>query len=192
MSGDVQRVGDLAGVLERARQEAPSEVAIADDGTTAVIQWQGTPVTPLWVTGYVDRLIAAGLVKPYSGLGRDLSPADLRLAQKDNDQRLEAWHRIIGGLPQELLEAARVRFERDGLPEGRKFGYLQPTDVSRWVRARAKRRIPAGNECETHPDEWADSCRPCAEDRKRRRASLPPGFMDRIREELAKQKETSE
>lgn len=188
MSGEVQRVGDLAGVLESARQVAPSEVAVAEDGTTAVIQWQGTPVSPMWITGYVDRLIAAGLVKPYGGLSGGITPEDAHLAQKDNDDRLAAWHRIVGGLPQELLEGARVHFERHGLPD-RRYGYLTPTDVSRWVRARAKRRIPAGQECETHPDEWADTCRPCAEDRRARRAALPAGFMDRLREELAKAKE---
>lgn len=187
MSGDVQRVsmGGLRAELEAARQHAPSEVAIAEDGTQSVISWQGTPVTKLWVSGYVDRLIAAGLVKPYGGLGRDLGEAERVLIQKDNDDRLAAWHKALGGLPQEILEAFKFKYERHGRPDGKSY-FLQPYEVSRWVRARAVRRIPEGQECEAHEGQWAHSCRECAEDRRRSRAALPTGFMDRLRAEIEK------
>lgn len=187
MSGDLQRVGDVVSDLDLARKSAPSEISLREDGTPAVIQWEGTPVSRLWLTGYVDRLIAARLVEPYAGLGRDLSAADRAMLERDNTERLGAWHRALGGLPQELLEQARLHFERHGLPAEWRRGYLKPSDVSRWVRSRARRRIPDGDECSSHPGEWADSCRPCAEERRGRRAQLPAGFMERLRAELEQQ-----
>lgn len=189
MSGAVERVtaGALAESLAVARQEAPSEVALTGDGEQAVIQWQGTPVSPQWLTGYLDRLIGAGLVKPIDFVDPSLPERERALVAKDNDERLRAWHLTLGGLPQELLEAARTHFMRHGLPDGAMGYYLRPVDVSKWVRARAKRRIPSGDECETHPDEWADTCHACTDERRAARANLPEGFMDRLRTELVQQ-----
>ncbi|WP_347042055.1 hypothetical protein [Brachybacterium nesterenkovii] len=189
MTGAVERVtaGALEQSLAAARAEAPSEVALTEDGTPAVIQWQGTPVSPEWLTGYLDRLIGAGLVKPIDFVDPSLPERERLLVAKDNDERVRAWHLTLGGLPRELLEAARTHFMRHGLPDGAIGYYLRPVDVSKWVRARAKRRIPAGQECETHPDEWADTCHACTEERRRRRASLPEGFMERLRAEITQQ-----
>ena len=84
--------------------------------------------------------------------------------------------RALAGLPLEGLEAARVHFERHGIPDGR-WGYLRPSDVSQWVRARARRRIPGGQECPEHPDQWGHSCQPCKD---ARRASVTPDLIRTI------------
>ena len=158
---DIQRAGDIVTELAIARTEAPSEVAVRADGTQAVIQWQGTPVTSEWLTGWVHKLMAAKLAEPYG----DVPPGDTPTAQQvraTNAARLDAWHRALSGLPREGLEAARAHFERYGLPERAVGYYLRPNDVSRWVRARAARRIPVGRECGKHPDQWGHDCRKCS------------------------------
>lgn len=187
----VQRLSDALTALEDAKRDGPAEVAVTPDGRAGVIQWQGTPVSELWVTGYVDRLIAARLVEPAAGLGRDLTEQERALMRRAADERLAAWHRALAGLPQEGLEAARIHFERHGLPAEWRRGYLKPSDVSAWVRARAVRRIPAGQECEVHEGQWAHSCRACGEERRAARSRLPEGFMERLREELARAAEDS-
>ena len=142
--------------------DAPSETTIAADGTTAIIQWQGTPVTSEWLTQYVHALIAARLVEPWQLGGDQAQTAQARAANRD---RLTAWHRALAGLPREGLEAARLHFEKHGVPadsRGSKRWFLRPSDVSEWVRARARRRIPADKACEKHPDQWAHACDPCS------------------------------
>lgn len=171
---DIQRAGDIVTELAAARTEAPSEVVVAPDGSQSVIQWQGTPVTAQWLTGWVHKLMAAKLAEPYADIPAGDS-ADAQQARATNAARLEAWHRALTGLPQEGLEAARVHFERHGLPQGAIGYYLRPIDVSRWVRARAARRIPVGRECGQHPDQWAHDCRKCS-------TPLPP---DEARERIA-------
>lgn len=166
---DLQRIGDIATNLDIARREAPSEVAVAADGTTGIIQWQGTPVARQWLTAWVHKLMAAKLAEPYA----DGSEPEARAT---NAARLDAWHRALAGLPMEGLEAARVHFERHGIPDGR-WGYLRPADVSQWVRARARRRIPDGQECPEHPDQRGHSCQPCKD---ARRASVTPDLIRTI------------
>ena len=166
---DIQRIGDIATTLATARTTAPSEVAVAPDGTTGIIQWQGTPTTQKWLTVWVHKLMAAKLAEPYA----DGSEPEARAT---NAARLDAWHRALAGLPMEGLEAARVHFERHGIPDGR-WGYLRPSDVSQWVRARARRRIPDGQECPEHPDQWGHSCQPCKD---ARRASVTPDLIRTI------------
>lgn len=162
--------------------DAPTETTITADGTTAVIQWQGTPVTGEWITNYVHALIAARLVEPWQ-LGGD--QAQTEQARAANRDRLAQWHKALAGLPREGLDAARDHFLKHGLEDRR--WYLRPTDVSRWVRARAARRIPVGRECGKHPDQWAHDCRKCS-------TPLPPeearARIAQIRATLAQRKET--
>lgn len=160
---------------------APTEIVTAPDGTRAAIQWQGTPVTGEWLTQYVNTLIAARLVEPWQ-LG---STAEVReQARAANRDRLAQWHKALAGLPREGLEAAREHFLKHGLDDRR--WHLRPTDISRWVRARAARRIPVGKECGTHPDQWAHDCRKCS-------TPLPPEEARQriaaIRAELARRKD---
>ena len=162
--------------------DAPTEVVTAPDGSRAAIQWQGTPVTSEWLTNYVHALIAARLVEPWQLGGNEAQAEQARAANRD---RLAQWHQALGGLPREGLEAAREHFLKHGLEDRR--WYLRPTDVSRWVRARAARRIPVGRECEKHPDQWAHDCRKCS-------TPLPPAEakarIAEIRRTLAQRKDT--
>lgn len=185
---DIQRAGDIVTELATARQVAPSEVAVAPDGTQAVIQWQGTPTSAQWLTAYVHKLMAAKLADPYEDAPSGNTP-EAGAARAANAAKLDAWHRALSGLPMEGIEAARVHFERNGVPEGR-WGYLRPYEVSRWVRARAQRRIPEGRACEAHPGEWAHDCGVC-----RTAGRVPPekarGYIAQMRAELARRKETA-
>lgn len=174
---DLQRIGDIASDLEAARAAAPSEVAVAPDGSAGIIQWEGTPVTRQWLTSWVHKLMAAKLAEPYT----DASAPESRAT---NAARLDAWHRALAGLPMEGLEAARVHFERHGVPDGR-WGYLRPADVSKWVRARARRRIPAEKACEAHPDEWAHACTLCDYEGPSERAGE---WLAQIRAELKRRR----
>lgn len=182
---DIQRASDIVTELAAARTESPSEVAVAPDGTQSVIQWRGTPTTSQWLTAWVHKLMAAKLAEPYD----DGPPGDTQAAREvraTNAARLDAWHRVLAGLPREGLEAARAHFERNGFKDGR-WGYLKPWEVSQWVRARVARKIPIGKECGTHPDQWAHDCRKCSTplgpDEARQRIAA-------IRAELAKRKDT--
>lgn len=136
--------------------EAPTELVTAADGSTGIIQWEGTAVDGQWLTGYVNQLISARLVEPWQMGGDKIQTAQARAVNRD---RLTSWHRALAGLPQEGLEAARQHFEKHGPPSTR--WHLRPADVSDWVRARARRLIPAEKACETHPDEWRHSCTQC-------------------------------
>lgn len=159
---------------------AATEVVTDATGHRGVIQWQGTPVTSEWVTAYVESLILARLVEPWqSRTGTPEQQAKVRAANRD---RLGLWHTALAGLPMEGLEAAREHFIRNGPHTDRWF--LRPSDVSQWVRARARRRIPDGQECPEHPDQWGHSCQPCKD---ARRASVTP---DLIRTILDRAKET--
>lgn len=184
---DIQKASDIVTELATARTVAPSEVAVQPDGTQAVIQWQGTPTTAQWLTAYVHKLMAAKLAEPYGGVPEDGSRAAAE-ARATNASKLDAWHRALSGLPLEGLEAARVHFERNGVPEGR-WGYLRPYEVSKWVRARAQRRIPEGKACESHPGEWAHDCGVC-----RTAGAVPPdrarSYIAQIRANLAQRKDT--
>lgn len=184
---EIQRAGDIVTELATARAVAPSEVAVQPDGSQAVIQWQGTPVTAEWLTKWVNKMIAAKLAEPYADVPTDGSRA-AQEARATNAAKLDAWHRALSGLPLEGLEAARVHFERNGVPEGR-WGYLRPYEVSKWVRARAQRRIPEGKACESHPNEWAHDCGVC-----RTAGAVPPekarAYIAQIRETLAQRKDT--
>lgn len=137
--------------------EAPTEIVTAPDGSRTAIQWQGTAVEGEWLTKYVNALITARLVEPWQLGGNDVQTAAARAANRD---RLASWHSALAGLPREGLEAAREHFEKHGPPSTR--WHLRPADVSGWIRARARRRIPAGRECEEHPDQWAHDCRKCS------------------------------
>lgn len=174
MSGGLQRVS-VAEVLEEAQKVRPSEIVLGSNGEQSVISWEGTPVSTLWLTGYVDRLIAAGLVRPADSTA-GLAGEALALVEHGNDERLHAWHRALGGLPKELLEAARVHFEKNGLPAEWRRGHLKPSDVSRWVRARAVRHVPAHLACPAHPGQREATCSECG---RKRRESISP---ERIRE----------
>ena len=184
---EIQRAGDIADKLATARTTAPSEVAVSPDGRQDVIQWQGTPTTAQWLTAYVHKLMAAKLAEPYDDAPTGETPA-AAAARTANAAKLDAWHRALSGLPLEGLEAARVHFERNGVPEGR-WGYLRPYEVSKWVRARAQRRIPEGKACESHPNEWAHDCGVC-----RTAGAVPPekarSYIAQIREQLAQRKDT--
>lgn len=184
---DIQKASDIVTELATARTVAPSEVAVQPDGTQAVIQWQGTPTTAQWLTAYVHKLMAAKLAEPYGDVPEDGSRAAAE-ARATNASKLDAWHRALSGLPLEGLEAARVHFERNGVPEGR-WGYLRPYEVSKWVRARAQRRIPEGKACESHPGEWAHDCGVC-----RTAGAVPPdrarSYIAQIRANLAQRKDT--
>lgn len=184
----LERAGDLVADLALARQEAPSEVAVAPDGTQAVIQWQGTPASQEWLSGWVARLQAAKLIEPSAEVPKG-DTKDAQVVRAANVARLEAWHRALGGLPREGLEAARVHFERYGLPEKVLGYYLRPIDVSRWVRARAARRIPLGRECGKHSDQWAHDCRKCSTPLSPEEAR---GRIAAIRAELAQRREGGE
>ncbi|QCR53220.1 hypothetical protein C1N80_06245 [Brachybacterium sp. SGAir0954] len=159
---------------------APTETVRAADGTRGVIKWQGTPVTSEWLTQYVNALIAARLVEPWQLGGTTTQTEQARAANRD---RLTQWHHALAGLPKEGLDAARDHFLKHGLDDKR--WHLRPTDVSRWVRARAARRIPTGRECPRHPDQWQHDCRKCS-------TPLPPAEakqrIAQIRAELAKRK----
>lgn len=184
---EIQKASDITTELATARQEAPSEVAVRANGKQDVIQWQGTPTTPQWLTAYVHKLMAAKLAEPYTDAPQDSTQA-AQEARATNAARLDAWHRALAGLPLEGLEAARVHFERNGIPEGR-WGYLRPYEISKWVRARAQRRIPEGKACETHPSEWAHDCGVCCT------AGAVPretalSYIAQIRQTLAQRKDT--
>lgn len=161
--------------------DAPTEIITAPDGTRTAIQWQGTPVTGEWLTQYVNMLIAARLVEQWQLGGTQAQTEQARAANRD---RLTQWHKALAGLPREGLDAAREHFLKHGLSDKR--WHLRPTDISRWVRARAARRIPVGRECGTHPDQWAHDCRKCS-------TPLPPdeqrARIAQIRAELAKRKD---
>ena len=160
---------------------AATEIVTDAHGHRGVIQWQGTPVASEWVTAYVESLILARLVEPWqSRTGTPEQQAKVRAANRD---RLGLWHTALAGLPMEGLEAAREHFIRNGPATDRWF--LRPSDVSSWVRARARRRIPDGQECPEHPDQWGHSCQPCKD---ARRASVTP---DLIRTILDRAKETT-
>lgn len=183
---EIQRAGDIAAELASARTEAPSEVAVRADGKQDIIQWQGTPTTSEWLTKYVHKLMAAKLAEPYADAPNDGSQA-AQEARATNAARLDAWHRALAGLPLEGLEAARVHFERNGVPDGR-WGTLRPSEISKWVRTRATRRIPEGKECESHPREWAHDCTVC-----RTEGAVPTekalDYIAQIRADLANRKE---
>lgn len=183
---DIQKAGDIVTQLTTARATAPSEVAVRPDGTQHVIQWDGTPVTPQWLTAWVHKLMAAKLAEPYGDVP-DGDTQAAREARATNAAKLDAWHRALAGLPMEGLEAARVHFERHGVPDGR-WGYLRPYEVSKWVRARARRRIPDGKACEQHPAEWAHDCGAC-----HTAGAVPPekarSYIAQIRATLAQRKD---
>lgn len=183
---EIQRAGDIATELATARQAAPSEVAVRADGRQDVIQWQGTPTTSEWLTKYVHKLMAAKLADPYVDVPAGDTQAS-REARAANASRLDAWHRALAGLPLEGLEAARAHFERNGVPDGR-WGTLRPSEISKWVRTRATRRIPEGKECESHPREWAHDCTVC-----RTEGAVPTAraldYIAKIRADLATKKE---
>lgn len=185
---DIQKASDIVSELAIARQAAPSEVAVAPDGTQTVIQWQGTPVTPTWLTAWVHKLMAAKLAEPYADAPAG-STQDAQQIRATNAARLDAWHRALSGLPCEGLEAARAHYERYGIPQGHIGYYLRPNDVSRWVRTRARRLIPAEKACEKHPDEWKHSCTQCEYE-----GPVEPdtarNYIAQIRADLAAKKDT--
>ncbi|PMC76390.1 hypothetical protein [Brachybacterium sp. UMB0905] len=167
----------------------PTELVTAADGTTGVIQWEGTAVDGQWLTNYVNQLIAARLVEPWQLGGDKAQTAHARAANRD---RLTSWHRALAGLPQEGLDAARQHFEKHGVPadsRGSRRWHLRPSDVSDWVRARARRLIPAEKACEAHPSEWRHSCTQCdyagPVDPDRARS-----YIAQIRATLAQRKDT--
>lgn len=162
--------------------DSPTELVTAADGSRAAIQWQGTPVTGEWLTQYVNVLIAARLVEPWQLGGTTAQTDQARAANRD---RLAQWHHALGGLPREGLDAAREHFLKHGLDDRR--WHLRPTDISRWVRARAARKIPVGKECGSHPDQWAHDCRKCSTPLPREEAL---SRIAQIRATLAQRKDT--
>ena len=175
-------------LLDDSRLEAPSEVVVAADGSQHVIQWEGTPAPRQWVTTFLDGLVTARLIEPFPEVPKDLPAEERAIAEKRLDDRLAEWHKPLAGLPMETLMAAGEHFRRHGVPDGR-WGYLRPSDLSRWIRPRLTRRIPLGKECEAHPSEWRHSCTQCgyAGPVPKERAL---GYLAQIRQQLAHRKDT--
>lgn len=186
---DIQSVSTIAQELARARTEAPSEVIVAPDGSQHIIQWQGTPAPRRWVSSFLDGLITARLIEPFPEVPAGLPEAEMVLAQKRLEDRLNEWHKVLAGMPMELLTAAGQHFRLTGVPDGR-WGYLRPSDLAKWIRPRLRRRIPPADECTSHPGHWADRCGKCAEDRLTHRDQTP-GILAGIRAELARRKDTA-
>lgn len=184
---ELERPKSIRELLDDSRLEAPSEVVVAADGSQHVIQWEGTPAPSQWVTTFLDGLVVARLIEPFPEVPAGLSKDERAIAEKRLDDRTREWHKPLAGLPMETLTAAGEHFRRHGVPDGR-WGYLKPSDLSRWIRPRLRRRIPLGKECEAHPSEWRHSCTQCeyagAVDPSRAR-----GYIAQIRAELAKRKE---
>ena len=185
---DIQRPTRIREQLDASRLEAPSEVVVAADGSQHVIQWEGTPAPRQWVTTFLDGLVTARLIEPFPEVPDTLPEAQAVVVQARIDARLAEWHKVLAGLPMETLTAAGEHFRRHGVPDGR-WGYLKPSDLSRWIRPRLRRRIPLGKECEAHPSEWRHSCTQCEyagpvdPDRAR-------SYIAQIREQLAQRKDT--
>lgn len=181
---DPTPIGQQLDTIPDTTPTTPTELVTAADGTTGIIQWEGTAVDGQWLTNYVNALITARLVEPWQPGGTQAQTAQARAANRD---RLTSWHRALAGLPQEGLEAARQHFEKHGPPSTR--WHLRPADVSDWVRARARRLIPAEKACEAHPEEWKHSCTQCkyAGPVPQERAL---GYLAKIRADLAAKKET--
>ncbi|MFC0673535.1 hypothetical protein [Brachybacterium hainanense] len=184
---DIQSVTTVAQELALARTEAPSEVIVAPDGSQHVIQWQGTPAPRHWVTSFLDGLVTARLIEPFPDIPAGLSEAETVIAQRRLDDRLNEWHKVLAGMPLELLTAAGQHFRLNGVPDGR-WGYLRPSDLSRWIRPRLRRRIPPADECTSHPGHWADRCGQCAENRRTSRTKTS-SILAGIRRELAQRKD---
>lgn len=181
---DPAPIGQQLDTIPDTTPTTPTELVTAADGTTGIIQWEGTAVDGQWLTNYVNALITARLVEPWQPGGTQAQTAQARAANRD---RLTSWHRALAGLPQEGLEAARQHFEKHGPPSTR--WHLRPADVSDWVRARARRLIPTEKACEAHPAEWKHSCTQCKYE-----GPVPQeralGYLAQIRAELAAKKET--
>lgn len=185
---ELERPMTIREQLDVSRLEAPSEVVVAADGSQHVIQWEGTPAPREWVTRFLDGLVTARLIEPFPEVPAGLAKAERSIAEKRLDDRLVEWHKPLAGLPMETLTAAGEHFRRYGVPDGR-WGYLKPSDLSRWIRPRLRRRIPIGKECEAHPTEWRHSCTQCKYE-----GPVPQeralGYLAQIRADLAAKKDT--